>query len=728
MRATIRWILTAMLALSASGVAWMFLGDPARDGLIGNANVLDALMGVAALIAAVLLGLPALRRDRSSMTAEQARSATERLASEVLRFWVAEAKTRGIITPIPAAVRWRWARTAVAAPASDMQCDVLTSGVVTSLRTELYERLQPPARLVVIGGPGSGKTTAMMLLLIDILRNRTADSEEPVPVWLTLGSWNPETTPLLDWAADILARDYLGLRPHDRTGRELGEQLLRSRKVALFLDGLDEMPDSLRIAALSALDQDAATLHVVLTCRSREYETAVKATRLWSTAVIELLPVELDQAAAFLLAEQIGARRVAWEQVTQHMSADPDSVVARTLTSPLALSLARHAYAQSDPSRMLDEASYRDPESLNRHLLMRTLNLAYPDRREREHAVYWLGWLAGRMMTSRELPWWDIPRWRTQRRLPLAAPGVWLLAVLGLCGWAVGHRAGIGWLSTSAVVLLGPAFVLTLWDLAFRISCDRPPLRLVVRWPRRLWLVGVPLALVSVPELTAFDFRGAEQAAPTALLLLAFLLPTVLVFAWTAPLAAAGVATPWQAYTADRRRTLIVGPASAATTGAIVCFAWYRATGSPLLGEASVLALGTGLCTGLILSAGATLGLWFVQSVIRLRGRSVSFMRLLRTAAERQVLRQAGSVYQFRHAELQDLLARVEAGTIVEDEGTPDGDRRLPEPEPRPQVKPDRHIIATTWTEPDVHEGLASGWIYRPETGSTSREPFRPNG
>jgi hypothetical protein len=42
---------------------------------------------------------------------------------------------------------------------------------------------------------------------------------------------------------------------------------------------------------------------------------------------------------------------------------------------------------------------------------------------------------------------------------------------------------------------------------------------------------------------------------------------------------------------------------------------------------------------------------WAVQ------GRPVRFMRLLETALQRQVLRQAGAVYQFRHAALQDYLA-----------------------------------------------------------------------
>ena len=40
-------------------------------------------------------------------------------------------------------------------------------------------------------------------------------------------------------------------------------------------------------------------------------------------------------------------------------------------------------------------------------------------------------------------------------------------------------------------------------------------------------------------------------------------------------------------------------------------------------------------------------------------------MPLLESALDRQVLRQAGAVYQFRHADLQDRLAdRYEAGLV----------------------------------------------------------------
>jgi len=73
------------------------------------------------------------------------------------------------------------------------------------LHDEVYARL-PHGRLVLIGGAGTGKTGAMILLLLAALAGRASlasDQRErvPVPVWLTLGGWDPVTTPLRKWAA-----------------------------------------------------------------------------------------------------------------------------------------------------------------------------------------------------------------------------------------------------------------------------------------------------------------------------------------------------------------------------------------------------------------------------------------------------------------------------------------------------------------------------------------------
>ena len=77
------------------------------------------------------------------------------------------------------------------------------------------------------------------------------------------------------------------------------------------------------------------------------------------------------------------------------------------------------------------------------------------------------------------------------------------------------------------------------------------------------------------------------------------------------------------------------------------------------LGAALVGGLVFGLVGGLWSAArsGAALSLLFTEIAFCLRARRVRFMPLLENALLRQVLRQAGAVYQFRHADLLDRLA-----------------------------------------------------------------------
>ena len=142
---------------------------------------------------------------------------------------------------------------------------------MTRLHDEVYARL-PHGRLVLLGGPGAGKTGAMILLLLAGLDRRASLGGEqrtkvPVPVWLTLGGWDPVTTSLQKWAVATMNRDHPALRAADYGPDAMpsDERCCRSGRVALFLDGLDEMPQGLRARALKRVDDEARGLRVVIT-------------------------------------------------------------------------------------------------------------------------------------------------------------------------------------------------------------------------------------------------------------------------------------------------------------------------------------------------------------------------------------------------------------------------------------------------------------------------------
>jgi hypothetical protein len=71
--------------------------------------------------------------------------------------------------------------------------------------------------------------------------------------------------------------------------------------------------------------------------------------------------------------------------------------------------------------------------------------------------------------------------------------------------------------------------------------------------------------------------------------------------------------------------------------------------------------LAGGLAFGLAIGSGPAFRLAVMERTWQFR--RVRFLPLLQTALDRQVLRQTGAVYQFRHAALQDLLATREPAT-----------------------------------------------------------------
>ena len=312
-------------------VVWVFRGSAANDTVVRNATVAGGIAAVLALLASLVGLWPGRQRARSAagaVSTEMIAAAIEYLAGETLRYWQAQARDRRITTPAPAAVRWRWADKDVAPPPNDLSttgAKLLTAGVITKLREQLYARLpRDRVRAVMLGGPGAGKTGAMLLLLVDILACRPVGSTDPVPVWLTLGGWNPTTTPILKWAAAILARDYPGLAAPENGGPGVAAELLRAGRLSLFLDGLDEMPPALQGAALEAIDRDGTGVPVVLTSRRQEYQKALTQGRLYGAAVIDLLPLAPGDVERFLVAEQLGEQRRAWRCVAQQLRAHPE--------------------------------------------------------------------------------------------------------------------------------------------------------------------------------------------------------------------------------------------------------------------------------------------------------------------------------------------------------------------------------------------------------------------
>jgi hypothetical protein len=198
------------------------------------------------------------------------------------------------------------------------------------------------------------------------------------------------------------------------------------------------------------------------------------------------------------------------------------------------------------------------------------------------------------------------------------------------------------------------------------------PRSLTIRWPTRKDLAsGLVVSFsVGLVLMLVLALRYPFELWLAVALGLGLLLKLVAV--WREPLAETLDATPRLIHRKDVASQLmvglVVGLVGGLLVGLLVGLADQLEHGLLVgLEHGLLVGLPVGFVVGLVvgLSGGASSSLLFTEIALWLRGQWVRFMPLIESALDRQVLRQAGAVYQFRHADLQDRLAeRYQAGLL----------------------------------------------------------------
>ena len=172
---------------------------------------------------------------------------------------------------------------------------------------DLREAVARYRRLVVLGEPGSGKTTTLWRLVYDCALAAKSDPHALLPLLVPLGGYSgPE--PALRYA-----QGYFG---------ELAEYLpayLRSGRVVLLLDGLNEMPQRdyrERVVRIQSLLDQFPEASAVVTCRALDYD---KSLRLEKLEVRPLSPARQRQYLQHYLGEVEG-ERLFWQLAGQEVA------------------------------------------------------------------------------------------------------------------------------------------------------------------------------------------------------------------------------------------------------------------------------------------------------------------------------------------------------------------------------------------------------------------------
>jgi eukaryotic-like serine/threonine-protein kinase len=314
--------------------------------------------------------------------------------------------------------------------------------------------------LLILGEPGSGKTTTLLALARTLLDRSGDDIKERVPVVLNLSSWKKKQ-PLAEWISDELSEKY-------RVPRKIARFWLQRGYLLPLLDGLDEVQTAMQpdcVAALNAFIDGSNPSGLVVCCRLNEYRWLPE--RLKLNGAIRLEPLSSEEVSNYLAAS--GPKLAALREAV-----NTDPVLQELAQTPLMLSIMSLAYQGAAGNELASQkrGSLEERRKQIFRLYVEQMfhrkgiaNLTFP----KEKIIGWLSWLARKMRENLQSvflveglqPSWLGPiAKRVAYGMVVALSTGLIFALIGwLIGWLIGGFElvlGLGFgLSTFLGIVLG---------------------------------------------------------------------------------------------------------------------------------------------------------------------------------------------------------------------------------------------------------------------------------
>ena len=244
--------------------------------------------------------------------------------------------------------------------------------------------------LLILGAPGTGKTTLLLELAEQLLDRAEQDESHPIPVVFNLSSWDVRRYPLSRW---LMAE----LNERSDVPKRLAQRWVETEQIMPLLDGLDEVAVDHRQACVEAINnfrRDHGLLPTAVCSRIADYEALGTKLRLRNAVVVQPLTRAQVQECVERIGEPLQALRSALEK---------DLSFWDLLETPLMLWVAMLAYRDA-PIEFSGEDTF---EQRRRRLFAKFVD-AMLKRRSGEarytpkQTLSWLSWLASALIQKHQ--------------------------------------------------------------------------------------------------------------------------------------------------------------------------------------------------------------------------------------------------------------------------------------------------------------------------------------
>jgi DNA polymerase III delta prime subunit len=131
-----------------------------------------------------------------------------------------------------------------------------------------FKRDHIAGKLLILGAPGAGKTTALLSLAEQLVREALEKPTTVIPILFELSTWRDDNQNIHDWLVEQLYDLFGGKRKYKRYETWLEQQVLLP-----LMDGLDELGLERQKKCTIKLKQFSRQYpHIVICCRDKEFD------------------------------------------------------------------------------------------------------------------------------------------------------------------------------------------------------------------------------------------------------------------------------------------------------------------------------------------------------------------------------------------------------------------------------------------------------------------------